>query len=93
MNPSLQKENISLEKLKEWNAFFAQKEPQELMEWVLKTYQDKVALACSLSAEDTVLLHILASINKNARVFVLDTGRLHEETYETLEKLSKSLRS
>ena len=55
------------------------------MEWVLKTYQDKVALACSLSAEDTVLLHILASINKNVRVFVLDTGRLHEETYETLE--------
>ena len=85
MKTALEKENISLEKLKEWNTYFAQKKTEEFLEWVLETYQDKVALACSLSAEDTVLLHILASIDKNARVFVLDTGRLHEETYETLE--------
>ena len=88
MKPTLEKENlsnISLEKLKEWNAFFKQRKPRDLLEWILENYQDRVALACSLSAEDTVLLHILASISKNARVFVLDTGRLYEETYETLE--------
>ena len=85
--PEKHKENISTEKLKEWNNFFSKREPQELLEWLLEKYQDKAVLACSLSAEDNLLLHILASIDtsKKVRVFVLDTGRLHEESYESLE--------
>lgn len=46
-------------------------------------------LACSASMEDTVLLHMLAEAAKSAgkkpRAFVLDTGRLPEETYQVLE--------
>ena len=85
------KEKISPaeKQVKEWNERFVKKTPQNLLEWLLENYPKQVALAFSLSAEDTILLHMLSSIDsdrkKKFRVFVLDTGRLHEESYETLE--------
>ena len=36
--------------------------------------------ASSLGAEDMVITHLLASLNLNASIFVLDTGMLHAET-------------
>ncbi|MCR9144848.1 MAG: phosphoadenylyl-sulfate reductase [bacterium] len=58
--------------------------PQAILEWALKSFGDKISLACSLGAEDVALLDMMAKIQPGARAFVLDTGRLHEETYETL---------
>jgi phosphoadenosine phosphosulfate reductase len=44
-----------------------------------------VALACSFSAEDIVVLDLLQEVAPGARVFALDTGRLNEETYQVAE--------
>jgi phosphoadenosine phosphosulfate reductase len=44
-----------------------------------------VALACSFSAEDIVVLDLVNEVSPGTRVFALDTGRLNEETYETAE--------
>ncbi len=44
-----------------------------------------VALACSFSLEDVVVLHMLTSLTARPLVFALDTGRLPEETYEIAE--------
>jgi len=43
------------------------------------------ALASSLGAEDMVLLHAIAEARLPIDVFVIDTGRLHEETLELLD--------
>ena len=43
------------------------------------------ALASSLGAEDMVLLHAIASADLAVHVFVIDTGRLHDETLQLLE--------
>ena len=50
---------------------------------------DKLLLASSLGAEDQVLTHILLMLAPNARIFVLDTGRLHPETYDVIDAVQK----
>ena len=59
----------------------------EILEWALKIFKDKVALASSFGAEDVVLVDMLAKINPKARVFTLDTGRLPQETYDVFAKI------
>ena len=51
-----------------------------------------IALASSLGAEDQVLTHMVLSLNPDARIFVLDTGRFHSETYELMERTRKTIR-
>lgn len=63
------------------------KTAQEVLEWALKTYGDRVALASSFGAEDVVLIDMLARIDPGSRVFTLDTGRLPQETHEVTEKI------
>lgn len=79
-------------RLDELNARFAQATPQELLRWAVETFQrerpgDRVTLACSLGMEDTALVDMLCKATDAPRIFVLDTGRLHEESYETLDSL------
>ena len=66
---------------------------QELLAFFLKTSgrrpgweKDRIALASSLGAEDQALTHLILSIKPDARIFVLDTGRLHEETYDVMDR-------
>jgi phosphoadenosine phosphosulfate reductase len=42
--------------------------------------------ASSLGAEDVVITHLIASLGVDIPVFVLDTGMLHKETLELLER-------
>lgn len=64
---------------------FESKTAQEVLAWGLKEFGPKIALASSFGAEDVVLIDMLAAIDKNARIFVLDTGRLHQETYDVMD--------
>jgi phosphoadenosine phosphosulfate reductase len=50
---------------------------------------DELVLASSFSVEDMALIHIACSIVERPRVFTLDTGRLHEETYRIMEEARK----
>jgi len=47
---------------------------------------DRIALASSLGAEDQALTHMVLAIKPDARIFILDTGRLHPETYDLIER-------
>ncbi|MBI5342979.1 MAG: phosphoadenylyl-sulfate reductase, partial [Deltaproteobacteria bacterium] len=46
-----------------------------------------IAIASSFSKEDIVLIAMTAAIRPDAREFALDTGRLHEETYQVAEEV------
>jgi len=62
------------------------KTTEEIIAYLLSTIDpNKLVLASSLGAEDQVLTHMVATINPKARIFVLDTGRLHQETYDVME--------
>lgn len=57
----------------------------DLIKYILENYKN-VALSSSLGAEDQVLTDMIFKINKNSRVFTLDTGRLHSETYKVMDE-------
>lgn len=59
---------------------------EELLVFALETFHPRIALASSFGAEDVVLLDMLVRIRPDARVFTLDTGRLHPETYAVMER-------
>ena len=45
---------------------------------------ERIALASSLGAEDQVLTHMVLTLKPDARLFILDTGRFHPETYDLI---------
>ncbi|MBL4583939.1 MAG: phosphoadenylyl-sulfate reductase [Pseudomonadales bacterium] len=47
---------------------------------------DSIAISFS-GAEDVVLIDMAMKLNPNAKIFSLDTGRLHPETYQFMEKV------
>lgn len=57
----------------------------EVIEYFLKEYKDKIALASSLGAEDQVLTDMILKTDKDAKIFTLDTGRLNPETYNVMD--------
>ena len=60
---------------------------EEVLKWAVDTYGGRVALACSFGAEDVVLVDLLSRATDRPRVFAIDTGRLHGDTYEVAERL------
>ena len=46
----------------------------------------RIALASSFGAEDQVLTDMLVRTNSAARIFTLDTGRMFQETYDTMQR-------
>ena len=56
---------------------------QDFLRQITTQYQP-ITLACSLGAEDMVLLHMLHSLALPCEAFVLQTGKLNPETLELL---------
>jgi len=75
---------VDLNKL---NQDFEGQTAQDLLGWALKEFSSDMALASSFGVEDVVLIDILWRLDPKFRVFSLDTGRLHEETYEVMEAI------
>jgi phosphoadenosine phosphosulfate reductase len=61
----------------------------DLLQWAVKNFCAKLALASSFGAEDVVLIDILTKIEPKIRVFTLDTGRLNEETYQVMDEVRR----
>ncbi len=65
-------------------------EPQSaetVLRWALHEFGPDVALATGFGAEGCVLIRMLSEIDRNARMFYLDTDLLFPETYELIRKL------
>lgn len=58
----------------------------EILTFLDTSFKANVILASSLGLEDQLLTHEWLGINSSARIFVLDTGRLNEETYNVMEE-------
>ena len=60
--------------------------PETLLRALVERYGRGLKLASSLGAEDQVLTDMLLQIDPGACIFVLDTGRLHQETYDLMAR-------
>lgn len=68
-----------------WAAEYDGKRPQDILALALRTFPN-AALSFS-GAEDVVLIDMAKKTGLPFRVFTLDTGRLHPETYRFLDKV------
>ena len=69
------------------NTEYADKYPTEILELALNQ-EGEIAISFS-GAEDVVLIDMASRLRKPFRVFSLDTGRLHPETYQFIETVRK----
>src|SRR5215467_13669278 len=61
--------------------------PEAVLRWSLREFGPDVALATGFGAEGCVLIHMVSTINRNARIFYLDTDLLFPETYRLCRQL------
>ena len=61
------------------------KSPQQILRLALNQFEN-IAISFS-GAEDVVLIDMASKITKDFKVFSLDTGRLHPETYEFIDRV------
>lgn len=70
-----------------FNKLLKGKNPEDVLRWSIHKFGiDKVSLSSSLGASDQVLTDMLLKINPRASIFTLDTGRLHQETYDCMQE-------
>jgi phosphoadenosine phosphosulfate reductase len=66
-------------------------DPAAVVQWAVARFGARIAVASSFSVEDCVVIDLVhkasAKTSGAARVFALDTGRLHDETYLTAERV------
>ena len=62
---------------------------EEILRWGLETFAPRIALSASFgSPEGMVLLDMMHNIDPTkTRVFTIDTGRLHQETYDLMDRV------
>lgn len=77
---------IATPSIQETAETYAGRHPQEILELALKEYSPNIAISFS-GAEDVVLVDLASRVGVPFRVFSLDTGRLHPETYQFLDKV------
>jgi phosphoadenosine phosphosulfate reductase len=60
---------------------------QEVLSYAVDRFHPRLKMACSFQKEESVLIHMLAAIEPDARIFMIDTGVLFPETLETWKRL------
>ncbi len=64
---------------------FEKSDPEIILSLLCQKFSGDVGFSTSFSVEDQVITHMLARYGPQVKIFTLDTGRLPEETYRTLE--------
>jgi phosphoadenosine phosphosulfate reductase len=62
---------------------------QEVLEHMVREFHPRLYVACSFQKEASVILDMLVKIEPTARFFVLDTGVLFPETYDTWRRIEE----
>ncbi|MDZ7606643.1 MAG: phosphoadenylyl-sulfate reductase [Cyclobacteriaceae bacterium] len=70
--------------VQELNEKLAKSGAEAILSYFLNAYKGKIVFGTSLGAEDQVITDMISRIDKSAKIFTLDTGRVFPETYETL---------
>ena len=73
--------------LKAFSFLFEAQPPEEILQWAIENYGDKLGIVTSFQASGMTILDMAVKINPNIRVLTLDTGRLPEETYGFMEEV------
>lgn len=75
------------EEVQDWAQKLEHESAEAVLRWALERFHPRMALSNSLQIEDMVVLDIAWRIQPAVRVFTLDTGRLHQETYDMMDRV------
>jgi len=62
-------------------------EPEDVIEWGLETFGDRIAIVTALQADGMAILDMAVKIKPDVRVVTVDTGRLPQETYQFIDEV------
>jgi phosphoadenosine phosphosulfate reductase len=63
--------------------------PQETLNWAFSTFGREAAIASGFGAEGMVLIDLASRVQRDFRVFTLDTEFLFPETYDLIDRVEK----
>src|SRR5579884_2068058 len=79
--------SFSREQLDVAAAQLANASPQTILRWAVDTFHPRLTMATAFGAEGCCLIHMLAEIDPDVRIFNLDTGYQFPETLELRERI------
>jgi phosphoadenosine phosphosulfate reductase len=63
--------------------------PQHVLTWALETFGNGVAISSAFGAEGMVLIDMASRVQKDFRLFTIDTEFLFPETYSLMDKIEQ----
>lgn len=60
-----------------------------VLEWAFEMYEKELVYACSFGVEGIVLIDLISSVNRKAKIIFLDTGLHFQETYDLINSVKK----
>jgi phosphoadenosine phosphosulfate reductase len=63
--------------------------PQHVLSWAFQTFGGNVAISSAFGAEGMVLIDMASRINKDFRLFTIDTEFLFPETYNLMDRIEE----
>ncbi len=76
-------------KIEEYRDLLENAGDESILKFFTDEYRGRIGLATSFGIEDQVLTDMLYKIDKDILIFTLDTGRLHQETYDVMQATMK----
>jgi len=76
---------MNIDLIKDLEKQYRNASAEEVIAKAIELYGDKLAFATSLAWEDQAVTKLILDQTKNVQIFTLDTGRLFQETYDTIE--------
>ena len=79
--------------LRKYNHELVDMKPQRMLTWGYEKFDKQFAITTSFGIQSSVLLDMVSklSLQKKIKIFWIDTGYLHPETYHYAEKLIEDL--
>src|SRR5262249_35637204 len=65
------------------------KSPQAVLRWAVAEFHPRLTMATAFGAEGCCIIHMLADIEPNVRIFNLDTGYQFQETLDLRERIKE----
>ena len=86
-------QNYIQPKLRKYNQELVDIKAQEMLTWGYKKFDSQFAITTSFGIQSSVILNMVSklSLQKKIKIFWIDTGYLHPETYHYAEKLIEDL--
>jgi phosphoadenosine phosphosulfate reductase len=63
------------------------REPEDVIEWGLETFGDRIAIVTAFQVDGVVTLDMACGIRPDVRVITVDTGRLPQETHDFIDQV------